>query len=270
MKIWSNTSTLEDFSDDLTFTEDKTKAEIILMGSKSINLDDFPKVKGIFRAGVGRDNVPEQEALHRGIKVRFPSQQTSQIIYEETANFTVSLILKMMYLDVGSLEEWSKNKRKELSKKKLLILGLGNIGKLVESKLKSSMELITFDVLFNNSSELEGLMNQADCLSIHIPSNQENDSFIDKQKLSWLRDESVIVNTARGQIVSELDLLKEIESGRLRAAFDVFWKEPYKGELAKYHPNRFHMTPHIASTCQGFLAGCRKDLDALIEEIYNG
>ena len=269
MKIWSNTSTLEDFSDNLTFTADKSETEIILMGSKSINLDEFPIVKGIFRAGVGRDNVPEEEAFARDIKVKFPSQKTSQIIYEETANFTVSLILRMMYQDVGSIEDWSKNKRKELSKKKLLILGLGNIGKLVQSKLKNSMELITYDVLLNQSNELEGLMNRADCLSIHIPNNKENDSFIEEEKLSWLKDGSIIINTARGPIVNELSLLKEVKSGRLRAAFDVFWKEPYKGELAKYHPERFYMTPHIASTCQGFLAGCRRDLDALIKEIYN-
>ena len=81
------------------------------------------------------------------------------------------------------------------------------------------------------------------------------------------RDNAIIINTARGPIVSELCLLKEIRSNRLKAAFDVFWTEPYEGSLRDYHPDRFLMSPHVASTCQGFLAGCRKDLDVLIKEL---
>ena len=71
MKIWKNTSTLDGFDDGLIFTNSKDKARIIIMGSKPININEFPKLKGIFRAGIGRDNVPEVEAIKRGIIVRF-------------------------------------------------------------------------------------------------------------------------------------------------------------------------------------------------------
>jgi hypothetical protein len=59
MKIWKNTSTLDGFDDGLTFTDIKNEAEVALMGSKTIDLDKMPCLKGIFRAGIGRDNVPE-------------------------------------------------------------------------------------------------------------------------------------------------------------------------------------------------------------------
>ena len=85
-----NTSTLNGFDEGLTFTKSKDKAEIALLGSKSINLDEFSGLKGIFRAGIGRDNVPEQEAQDKGIIVRFPSIETTNIIYDETASFTQS------------------------------------------------------------------------------------------------------------------------------------------------------------------------------------
>jgi len=84
-----------------------------------------------------------------------------------------------------------------------------------------------------------------------------------------MKDNSVIINTARALIVDENALYTEISNGRLKAAFDVFWEEPYQGMLKEFYPNDFYMTPHIASTSIGFLEGCRKGLDELIKEINN-
>lgn len=269
MKVWSNTNTLQDYSDGLNFTEKKQEAKIALLGSKSINLSDFPNLRGIFRAGVGKENVPEAEANNKKIIVKYPSALTQKIIFKETANFTTHLILKMLFKNLGKLEGWKKEKRIELENKKVLLLGQGNIGKLVKKNLEQLTTVLTYDILHNSPNELENNLKQADCLSIHIPGLVENDSFLDAKKLSLLKNGSSIVNTARGSIVNEDDLLVEIKSKRLYAAFDVFWKEPYLGKLRKYHPDQFYMTPHIASTCSGFLEGCRKDLDILIEEISN-
>lgn len=264
MNIWTNTNTLEAFSDNLIFTEDKKEAELILMGSKSIDISEFPNAKGIFRAGVGRDNVPEDEAKILNIKVAYPSTDTVKIIFEETASYTAHLVLTMLYKDIGNLNEWKKEKREEISQKTVLILGMGNIGKLVKIKLENILNIKTFDILQNSEHELQGLFSEADCLTVHIPNSIENDSFIDSKKLSWLKDGAKIVNTARGQIFDELALYEEISKGRLQAAFDVFWVEPYKGILSAFHPSQFLMSPHVASTCQGFLSGCRRDLDNLI------
>ena len=110
-------------------------------------------------------------------------------------------------------------------------------------------------------------MQAADCVSIHIPKSPENISFIDKEKLSWMKDGSVLINTARGEIVDEDALFREVESNRLSAAFDVYWQEPYRGKLQGFHPESFYMTPHIASTCHEFLSGCKSDLDQLIADL---
>ena len=104
MKIWKNTSTLDDYDEGLNFTTDKEQAEIALLGSKPIDLIDFPNLKGIFRAGVGRDNVPENEAIKSGIEVRYPSQGTINIIFDETAIFTCSLIFRMFYDLLGTID----------------------------------------------------------------------------------------------------------------------------------------------------------------------
>jgi phosphoglycerate dehydrogenase-like enzyme len=230
-------------------------------------LDEFPNLKGIFRAGIGADNVPIKEAEAKGILVRFPSRETMGIIYEETASFTCGLILRMLYDKVGNLDNWEKYDRVQLADKVLLVIGIGNIGGRVEKKMKELLNVKTYDVLKNSVMELENLISTSDCITLHIPKSEENSHFMNKEKLSLMKNGAILINTARGAIVDEEALYAEIESGRIHAAFDVFWQEPYQGPLKKYHPERFFMTPHVASTCNGFLEGCRESLDSLIKEI---
>jgi phosphoglycerate dehydrogenase-like enzyme len=267
MKIWKNTSTLDGFDNNLTFTESTFEAEIALLGGKSFNLKKFPNLKGIFRAGIGSDNVPIEEANKKDIIIRFPSKKTTNIIYEETASFTCSLIFRMLFNSLGTLEPWLKNPRQQLSKKKLLVIGKGRIGSRVIKLMSPFLEVFNFDIIDDKISKLKKLMKKVDCVTLHIPKTNSNISFIDEQKLSWMRSDSILINTSRGAIVDEKALYKEIKQKRLKAAFDVFWEEPYKGKLVKFHPNSFFMTPHVASTCSDFLLGCRKDLNSLIKEI---
>ena len=169
MRIWKNTSTLNGFDEGLRFTKSKDKADIALLGSKSIDLDEFSGLKGIFRAGIGRDNVPEQEAQEKGIIVRFPSKKTTNVIYNETASFTCSLIFRMLYKDIGTLKPWIKAPRQQLAKKVLLIIGNGRIGSRVAKLMEPFFQVSTFDTFKNKKYELKGLMQAADCVSIHIP-----------------------------------------------------------------------------------------------------
>jgi len=269
MKIWKNTSTLDGFDEGLTFTESKNEADIALMGSKIIDLNEFPNLKGIFRAGIGRDNVPEKEAEKKCIVVRYPSDENIKILYEEAASFTCSLIFRMLYQNVGTLDPWVKEPRNQLSKKTLLVIGTGRIGGRVVELMGPFLNLTTFDVMQNEFSELKSLMQVADCVSIHIPKSDNNLSFIDDEKLSWMKSGAILVNTARGAIVDEDALYHEIKQGRIHAAFDVYWHEPYNGRLKELHPDLFYMTPHVASTSRGFVEECRRNLDDLIGELQN-
>src|SRR5690606_3202336 len=69
VKLWKNTKTLDGLIDESSITDSPEDADVALLGSKGIDLDAFPKLRGIFRAGVGRENVPEAAASARGIKV---------------------------------------------------------------------------------------------------------------------------------------------------------------------------------------------------------
>lgn len=270
MKLWKNTKTLDGLIDELAITDKKEEADVALLGGKTIDVAEFPKLKGIFRAGVSRDNLPFEEAEKRNIKICLPSEKTANYIYEETADFTCYSILNMFYRNTGTLSPWIKNNRQALSERNLLLIGLGKIGSKVQNKMKNFMNVETFDIQNNTLKELKSMISKADCISLHIPNTKENKNFIDREKLSWMKDGAILVNTARGPIVSEEDLCQELKDNRIYAAFDVYWQEPYDGILKEFHPERFVMTPHIASTCDEFLQSAAKDLKQLFVSLGNG
>ena len=262
MKFWKNTATLDKLVPELLETVDASGAEIAVIGSKPIDLNVMPNLKGIFKCGVGTDNVPFGEAKKRGIEICMPSEQTKRYIFEETANFAVYLTFRMLFNKIGKVDGWVKQSRGFLGNKKVLVIGQGNIGGHVTRKLAPSVDVLTFDVLQNSMDELQGLIEQADVISLHIPLIDATTGFMDAEKLSWMKDDAALVNTARGPVVDEDALFAEIESGRLRAAFDVFWKEPYEGKLKQFHPERFLMSPHVSSNCENFLTGLGSDFVA--------
>ncbi len=260
MKIWKNTKTIDDQLDGRFELVDPADAEMAIVGGKPINLVDFPRLKGVFKCGIGKDNLPFDEAAERGVEIRIASSETAEIVYKETANFACHLIMEMAYSQAGDLTNWSKLPRRFLGDQKLLVIGAGHIGSRVVQIMTPLINVEKYDVTTHQSSDLEPMMRRADYISLHLPLLQSTKGFMDAEKLRWMKDGAGVINTARGPVVSEEALLGEISSGRLRASFDVFWQEPYEGPLRPYHPRRFKMSPHVASTCGSFLNGLLKDL----------
>jgi phosphoglycerate dehydrogenase-like enzyme len=239
------------------------------VGGKAIALPEFPRLRGIFKTGIGRDNVPEAEAARRGIRCGFPSDQTAAVIHEETANFSCHLILSGLYANAGDFSSWTKHSRAMLGVQRLLVVGAGNIGRRVAAKMSGFMDVATFDNAVDGADELEARIRVADCVSLHVPLTPETRGFMDVRRLGWMKDGALLVNTARGAIVSEDALYSELKAGRLRAAFDVFWQEPYAGKLVELPPSRFLRSPHIASTCNEFLSATASDFLAFLAGIEN-
>jgi len=97
-----------------------------------------------------------------------------------------------------------------------------------------------------------------------MPLNSSTKSFFNKEKLSLLKDNCLLVNTSRGALVDEDALYDELYSKRIKAAFDVFWNEPYSGRLINISEKYFIKSPHIASTCNEFLQGLATDFEQFI------
>lgn len=266
MKIWKNTGTLDAFVPDVSrCLVDAEDAEIAVLGSRPVDLDSMPNLRALFKCGVGTDNVPFEECEKRGIRVCLPSEATANVIFEETASFAVSLVFRMLYADIGDLDTWRKSTRVSAAKKKVLVVGLGNIGSRVVKKLEPTVDVLGYDLARSPIEELAALVLQADVISLHIPLSDETKGFWGAERLQAMKDGAALVNTARGAIVDEAALYAELSSDRLRAAFDVFWEEPYKGVLKKLYPEPFYMTPHVASTCVDFLEGLAKDFREFVK-----
>lgn len=270
MKIWKNTKILDDYIDDLELTTEKEKAEIVILGSKSIDITEFKNLKGVFRVGVGTDNVSLAELRKRNIKFETTSESTNELIFEETANFTCYLMLHMIYRESGEIEPWKVNFRDLLLNKKLLVIGLGNIGSRVVSKMENFLSVITFDIMFNNLSDMKGLLSKCDIVSLHIPLNCKTNNFFDSQRLSWMKDGALLINTSRAKLVDEEALYNELQKKRLKAAFDVHYTKPYNGKLFSKYPDSFYMTPHVASKTWEYLESSNRDLRKFIEIIKLG
>jgi len=269
IKIYSATKTLEEYNLNLCYTKNKQEADLVILGGKSINLDEFPNLKGIFKTGVGTDNLPFEQAAIRNIKIQLPSENTKSIIYDETASFSCFLILKSIYKGQGVFYLWNKKNRNSIKNKTLLVIGLGQIGKRVVERMKSYMDIITYDLVFNKEVELNDYIKIADCITIHIPLNSNTINLFDKNKLSLIKNRGILINTSRGAIVNEEALFNELSSKRIFAAFDVFWDEPYIGILKDLPETHFIKTPHIASNCIEFLEGLANDFFIFHNEFHN-
>ncbi len=259
MKVWSNTNTLNEYLEGVNFTADKSVADIALIGGKPLDLSEFPVLKGIFKTGVGTDNIPFAEAKARNIVVRLPSVATSDWIFEETANFACYLILRTMYDSAGIFSSWTKHPRTSIKNRTLLVIGAGNIGRRVCHKMSAFCKVTTYDAAADAPSELQSRIAAADCISLHVPLTPETRSFINAEKLAWIKPGAAVVNTARGPIIDEQALFEALSAGTVKAAIDVYWKEPYEGILKQIPADQLLMTPHIASTCDEFLRGCAQD-----------
>jgi phosphoglycerate dehydrogenase-like enzyme len=146
-------------------------------------------------------------------------------------------------------------------------MGTGKIGGRVVDRMQKFMIVDTYDPLHDEESKLSILLKGADCISIHIPLDNLTRNFFDAKRLSQLKDGALLVNTSRGPIVNENALFDQLYTGRIRAAFDVFWEEPYKGKMLDIPESHFLRTPHIASTCEEFLQGLANDLMAFCYEL---
>ena len=98
------------------FHRRKNKVVLALNGSKPIDINEIINIKCIFHAGIGKDNVPE-----KGVVVRYPSQKTKDIIFNETASFTCNLIFRMLYGNIDTLDSWVKEPRRQLAQKSSLL-----------------------------------------------------------------------------------------------------------------------------------------------------
>ena len=232
------------------------EADGLIAGTEPLDktvLEKLTRLKVISRCGVGMDNIDCDAAQKRGIKVcNTPSGPTLAV-----AELTVGLILNLLRQTALMDREmrsglWKKRMGNLLHGKRVGVIGFGKIGQKTADLLKVlGCEICYCDkVKADNATsaqrmELEELLAQSDIVVLHVSGKFEK-PLLGVKELALMKQDSWLVNTARGGVVDEEALLKALKDGRLTgAALDVFAEEPYEGDLKQL--DNVILTPHIGS-----------------------
>lgn len=223
-----------------------------------------PQLKIISNYAVGFDNINVLDATDRGIVVtNTPCEEVDEAVAEHTWALISSLTRRIVEADEatrrGAYKGWEPDifLGTSLNGKTLGIIGLGGIGTMVarralgykmnviynkrkkdeEAEQKLGVKFVDLDTLFKDS----------DVVTLHVPLTDETHHMINKDTLIKMKKGSFLINTARGPVVDEHDLVLSLKDGHLAgAALDVFDSEPaIDPELVGME--NVILTPHIAS-----------------------
>jgi glyoxylate reductase len=238
--------------------EPRDDVEGLIVANEPVPLELLPALRVVGNFGVGYDRVDVAACAGRGVVVT----NTPGVLDAATADLAFALILAARRQVVagdrivrsgGWSGSWSEGAlAQEVSGSTLGIVGLGRIGSAVARRARGFDMRVLYTRRLRADSDLgewralDDLLAESDVVSLHVPLTPETDGLLDARRLSLLRDGATLVNTARGEIVDEPALVRELVSGRIGAGLDVFVHEPdVPAELLEL-PNVV-LTPHLGS-----------------------
>eukprot|EP00929_Paragymnodinium_shiwhaense_P119937 TRINITY_DN91844_c0_g1_i1.p1 TRINITY_DN91844_c0_g1~~TRINITY_DN91844_c0_g1_i1.p1 ORF type:complete len:340 (-),score=106.14 TRINITY_DN91844_c0_g1_i1:369-1322(-) len=228
--------------------------EIPVPGSVISQLPD--SVKLIQEAGTGFNNIDLAAAKAKGITVlncpAYSSDAVAQLVITFALNFSCSLVPQMFKLKKSDLSQFNDSlsvPHFELAGKTIgLIGGSGGIG----SKVAALAEALGMKVLITsrrslpNAVPLEELLRTSDFVSLHSPLNAETRHLINKSTLEMMKPTAYLINTGRGALINEADLIEHLKAEKIAgAALDVQEKEPPESGNPLYELDNVILTPHI-------------------------
>lgn len=216
----------------------------------------------IARAGAGLDLLDVDACLSRGIAVFSANEGNSDAVAEHVIGQLLSLAHKLHTSDTEvrhGLWEREGNRGFEVKGKTIGIIGYGNMGKAIASRLACfGMSILAYDKYAPSAdypATMEQLFEQADILSLHIPLTSETRGLISVEFLESFKKPVLLINSSRGPIAPLEPLLYGLRSGRIKGlALDVLpneklssWSPVEKelfAEIAAYPATIF--SPHVA------------------------
>jgi D-3-phosphoglycerate dehydrogenase len=213
-------------------------------------MDAAPSLRVISKHGSGTDTIDKAAAQARGIEVRAAIGANAAAVAEQA----LALLLACAK-SVGDLNtrmhagHWDKATHKsiELHGRTIGLVGLGAIGQRFARMCDAmGMKVLGFDPFAKNlpdfiqAVDLDTIWRESDAISLHCPLTPENRGMVNAQTLAQCKPGVIVVNTARGGLVNEAELLAAVQSRQVFAAgLDSFAVEPMTV------PHIFHNAPHI-------------------------
>ncbi|HTQ50470.1 MAG TPA: phosphoglycerate dehydrogenase [Candidatus Acidoferrales bacterium] len=228
-------------------------------------IEAAPKLRVVGRAGVGVDNVDIEAATQHGTVVMNTPGGNTVTTAELSFAMLLALARKVPQAHTSMVAgKWDRKlfQGTELLDKTLGILGMGRIGSEVAKRARAfGMRVIAYDPYLTEdrakaigadfAAEVDDVYRVADFITVHMPVTAETKHMLNAAAFAKMKPGVRIVNCARGEIISENDLVAALDSGKVAgAALDVFAVEPLPPE----HPYRKQpnviLTPHLGASTQ--------------------
>lgn len=220
------------------------------------------RLRVIGSATTGLDHIDMRYARKKGIKVFSLYRTHTTPTAEHTMALMLALVRKLPWAhDSLSRGEWRRHMfiGTQLSGKTLGIIGFGNIGRAVARLAKPfGMRIQYYDPYIKSGAAkrigLRSLLSSSDIITIHAGLSGETRGMLGPKEFAAMKKRPFVINTARGEIVDNVQLIRALKSGRIRgAALDVFPHEPVSGgERAVLNYARKNqkllLTPHIGAS----------------------
>lgn len=243
--------------------------EIVITKEMTIERDlieKFPPcVKLICEAGTGYNNIDIEAARERNITVcnipGYSSEAVAQLVITFILNLTSSLSEQQRMIENKNYDNFTKYLKVshfEIQNKTLGVVGTGAIGQQVIKVAKAlGMNIIVYSRTQKNLGDpaikfvsLEELLKESDFVTLHCPLTSETKHLINKSRLELMKPNAFIINTARGAIINELDLIEALKNKKIAgAALDVQEQEPPELDNPLFNMKNVILTPHIGWRC---------------------
>lgn len=248
-------------------TEEQTiagldRSDAVIAGGEPLSdavLSQLKRLRVISRTGVGYDQVDVDSATRHGIAVTITPDGNR----EGVAEHTLALILGLARDITGNDQDvkqghWEKPKLVPLRGRTLGLVGFGRIGQSVAVRANGfGMKLLACDPCADEHVvqqsgvklvDLDTLLRTSDFVSLHAPLSPQTRCLINAQSLSLMKPTCYLVNTARGGLVDEADLLHALQTGVIMGAgLDVLEQEPPPIDHPLFSLPNVLVSPHVAA-----------------------
>lgn len=229
-----------------------TDVDGIIIGVDPLNekvLSHAKKLKVISKYGVGVDNIDLDYCKKNDIDVHITKNANSQAVADYAFALILAVARKVTEInDACHQKDWSKKVTVDVYQKRIGILGFGNIGKAVACRARGfDMEVLAYDTYQDNEfakahqvrfTSIDEIVETCDFISIHLPLIPETEYLLNYEMMSRMKKNCILVNTARGGIINEDDLVRILQEKKIYGAgIDVFQHEPASESPLLAFPN---------------------------------
>lgn len=219
------------------------------------------KKKLIIRYGTGIDNIDLAAATALGVPVANCPGANAVPVAEIALAHILNCMRRLSYSITGPKEGvWPRHfMGNEIDGKTIGLLGFGNIAKHLRRMLSGfDCRVLAYDAFARPDEEkynvtaadsMEQIFRESDIVSLHIPLNDETRKSINKHYFDMMKPGAYLINTCRGGVINEDDLVEALREGKLRGAgLDVMTAEPPSADCALFHMDNVFVSTHIAGS----------------------